>query len=317
MTEDGGLEPYVGSSDQLYNWSARQTRILPNERIIGMTSAEYQVSDITDIFMELYFGAGSTEFAISPLPAFGGGGGNPLSGDGIRVRLDNPLVPDDVRDEVESITAGTVEELIVSKRLVALGDRISDVDRHYIELVVGGEHRLSSSSSITGHYRFGRTAVEMIQKGLLSRERLGIALSADLCGRVSACTPVNPFTLNGFDAGANYVGAQSRPTQIDVTEHEFYLDGATDVELPGLEPLSILSGLSWRHSKISTQRPDGVEDLIGFANIAGFDGTLETAEMFTRGTIPFLTEKSPIGELRVGMGARLVHTSQTGWTENG
>ncbi|WP_370334625.1 TonB-dependent receptor domain-containing protein [Parvularcula marina] len=316
LTPDGGLEPYEARLDQFYNWSSRQSRILPNERLLAVGAIEYELTPQTDVYAEMHLGLGRTNVQTSPIPAVGSGGPDPISGDGIRISLDSPIVPDAIRDEITLFAGDQVDSIVLSKRLVALGDRQGKVDRGYVEFIAGGEKRTEGPTSYSGYYRFGQTTTEMTQYNLVSRSRLAIALDPDLCAATLGCVTANPFLSGGLDAAADYLRATSEPNRLTVTEHEFYADVATELDLKWGKSASLLAGVSWRHNEVDTVRPSSNADILTLARVTGYDGTEEQTDLFARFTLPLISDRAFISEFRVGGGGRFVHSDVSGWSEN-
>jgi outer membrane receptor protein involved in Fe transport len=316
ITEDGSLEPFEGRLDQLYDWTQRQSRILPNERVVGTLSVEYDADEATSVFAEVHFGSGVTDVRLSPLPLTSVRGGDPVAGDGIRLSLDSPALPDSIVSEVLAQTGGQGREIVISKRLVGLGDRKSRVDREYTEFILGGEHKLSDKTSVKAHYRNGQTSVELRHFDLVDMDKLQIALSEDSCALVVGCQPVNLFTRGGLDAGADFIRASVGPEKIDVTENELHADIATQFDAGLAEPLSMLAGLTLRKEEISTYSKPQQANVVGARGVDRFNGASDTIELFARGALPILSENSLMGSLEVGGGGRLVETTYSGWTKN-
>lgn len=313
INEEGELEPFLYTVDQLYNWSAQQNRILPNERVVGFASADYQVSPQTDVFAEFQAGTGLTEVQLSPVPATAVFGTDPRSGDGVAVPLDADYVPQALRDAGALIGA---DRVVLNQRLVALGPRRTKIDRSFIEAVSGFEHRISKKTSVTGFVRHGRTLVEARQRGQADREALERAVDPEACAAAQGCALVNPFDLSTYTAAAPQIAGSVEAIELQVRETELALDLATEFDVGAAGPLAVLVGASTRHSTIASDLPD-MSNLIGAVPVSSANGSLDQTDIFARAVLPLTDFGDAPGRIRTGFGARGILHSRGGWGSAG
>lgn len=311
---DGEAVPLVGGLDQRYNWSAQQSRILPNQRIVGYAAIDYELGPQTEVFAEINVARGETDVQLSPLPIIATRGTNRLSGDALVLSVDDPRLPQSVRDL--TLEAGG-DRVTIGQRLVGLGPRQSVVDRDAFEAVVGLDHEFLGGASLNAYMRFGQTEVSSVSGGLTSEQRLATALDADACSAVPGCSVVNPFDLDTYFAAADYLRLEVPQPVITVSEWEAYADIASEIEFVDAGPIALLAGASFRHGSIATDQEERTEDILGDPGRPNYDGSIDQTDVFARVVAPLTTSADFGGEIRVGAGARVSLQSRVGVLTHG
>jgi outer membrane receptor protein involved in Fe transport len=313
LTGEGTLEPFEGRGDQFYNWSAAQSRVLPNERALGIAAASFD-GDGWSAFSELHFGFGRTDVSLSPVPLSSFFGSDPVTGDALRIDIDDPRVPAAIAAEFSGLP--NVRSLLISQRLVALGDRQDRIDRTYVDWSTGIEVPLSENTVLASHYRLGWNDTEMRQDDRVNLDRLSQSLSAD-CSAIPDCLPIQPFFRGGIDEGAAFIRQDGIVQSLSVREHELSLELDHGFVL-GTRTADLLSGLRYRHTEGSSAGPSvDLSRVAGATAVSTYDGDYGEFEAFTHLTLPLSNEDSYLGRASLSGGARAIYSDGTGWTRSG
>ncbi|NRA28977.1 MAG: TonB-dependent receptor [Parvularculaceae bacterium] len=301
--------PLTGSIDQRFNWAEHQTRILPNDRVIGYVASQYDITPQTELFAEFNFASGETNVQLSPLPVTGSRGANEFFGDGVVIGVDDDRLPQSMRDVVSQLGG---DRVIISQRFAGLGPRRTALDRDVLDLVLGVDHQFSERNSLNAYLRYGETNVTSLSRGLTSEERLATALDSDACAATPGCSVVNPFEIESYAAAADYLSVESQQPKITVSEWEAYADFASEVPFTEAGPLALLVGISTRHSEISTRTEEQLETIVGDPGRPFYQGSLDQSDVFARGVAPVTASGHVLGEISVGAGARVGVQSRVG-----
>ncbi|NNU15959.1 TonB-dependent receptor [Parvularcula sp. ZS-1/3] len=316
VSGDGrSLEPFVGSRDQLYNWSAGQSTLLPNERLLGYGKLDYELSDSAALFTELHLGANRTETRLSPVGAVSFSAGPDATGSGLVIDLESSLVPEAIRANFEGLG---VSSIVLDKRLTALGPRISETDRLTLDAALGVDVQPTDSLSLSFQLRQGLTQTGFRQKNIADRRALEATLSPNLCAVTAGCVVARPFDADGFAGTENFIRAGTERTKYNVAETELLADAFQRIGTPIGRDIELRAQGSVRWDSVSTHTDrTAIDRLIGVFDGTRFEGHERLGQLALRAVIPLNGEESVLGPFNLHLGARAIHSEEADWTGAG
>lgn len=204
----GSLIPFVVATHG-YNRNPRRTLAIPTERMMFAAEGEYAINEYVQAFTEINYGSSRTRapfeghpFQSAPTDLIGGVV-EPT------IPADNPFIPAALRARM---TATGDTALTWSQRFDSFGLRGATNERQTLRFVGGlkGEfdalHGGDSSWNWEVSYLFGRTTLDSLTEGLVSRQAVFSALRVepnpaapgtfrctDAVARSQGCVPINPF----------------------------------------------------------------------------------------------------------------------------
>ncbi|MBB5519226.1 TonB-dependent receptor domain-containing protein [Amphiplicatus metriothermophilus] len=318
LTGDGGIEPFEGRLDQLFNWAAFQNTLLPNERLLGLIDIGYDLSANSRLFLEAHIGHARTDVQLAPAPTTAFQGVDPMLADGAPVDIAHPAVPDSVRNFAFDVFGPDIQGLVVERRYTELGPRRGDVKRRYNDIVFGLETAAGAEGTLRFFYRYGRTSGRASDQNRIDRDRLLTALDPAACAAARGCVPVDLFTLGGLSPeAADFIRAPVLRRQVFLQEHEIAAkyDGP-EIDLFGF-PLDLDGGVGWRRSKIGERdlAPKGVTAMAAFINNE-YEGAVDIGEAYATLFAPILPDASALGSVDLNLAWRVAGSSTFGVAQN-
>lgn len=313
LTGDGGVEPFEGRLDQLFNWSNDTNTILPNERVLGLINFSYEVSPRVKFFGEANLGWSNTNVQLSSVPASSFQGTNSQTGDGVAIALDNPTITPAVREFVLDEFGSTSRSVVVNRRYVELGPRIRQLDRRYNDAVLGFDFDLDEETRLESFIRLGRNTTRTYQLNRIDRDRLSIALDPALCGRTAGCVAADLFVLGGVsNEAADFIRAAPLSRKLLIDERE--VQSALSKKILGMETTF---GAAIRNTHLE-DRDLSPEDLsvIGALTDNEFEVRLTVGEVFFFVDTPVPKRFLPFGEVDLSFAYRLTASGHFGSVHN-
>lgn len=318
LTSDGGIEPFEGRLDQLFNWSAFQHTLLPNERMLGLLEFGHDLSADSRLFLEAHIGHARTDVQLAPAPTTAFQGVDPLFADGAPVDITHPAVPDSVRDFAFDVFGSDIRGLVVERRYTELGPRLSAVKRRYTDIVFGYETAVGAEGTLRFFYRYGRTSGRISDRNRIDRNRLLVALDPSACANAPGCAPVDLFRLGGLsDEAADFIRAPALQRRLFLQEQEIVVqhDGSA-IDMFGI-PVEIAGGLGWRRTKLGERdlTPHGVTAMAAFIN-NDYEGATNVGEAYATASAPLARDAALIGSADLNLAWRVTASSRFGAAQN-
>ncbi|GAB4519966.1 MAG: hypothetical protein Kow00133_06030 [Amphiplicatus sp.] len=317
LTGDGGIEPFEGRLDQLFNWAAFQNTLLPNERALGLFEFAYDLSADSRLFLEAHIGHARTDVQLAPAPTTAFQGVDPLLADGAPVDIAHPAIPDAVRDFAFDVFGPDIQGLVVERRYAELGPRRGDVKRRYNDIIFGLE-TVAAGGTLRFLYRYGRTSGRVEDRNRINRDSLLTALDPAACAAAPGCAPIDLFRLGGLSGeAADFIRAPALQRRLFLQEHEIAAQyHGSGIDIFGL-PVEIDSGLGWRRTKLGERdhTPDGVTAMAAFIN-NDYDDAVDIGEAYATLSAPVLRDASIVGDADLNLAYRITGSSTFGAAQN-
>jgi iron complex outermembrane receptor protein len=204
-----------------YNRNGQRDIAIPTTRILMAAQGEYELGAGTSLFAEINYGQAEIDSAFEAHPfqsqadgsLFGGGPG--VSGVQASIPLNNPFIPQALRDAWAAANPGydpNVDEMTWWQRFAWFNNRGARNERETTRVVFGIRGDLPSLGSVGKDWSwelshvYGRTSVNLNTEGLVGTDRLyhglrveedpdapGTYRCIDPGARATGCVPINPF----------------------------------------------------------------------------------------------------------------------------
>lgn len=308
----GGVAPFVGTPDQLYNLRNSQSITLPSDRLLGMASFEASPEDGVRYFVEVNAGVISQEVSLLPLPASRARGVDPVTGDAAVIPLDNPFLPQSIRDIAQSAYGADVESIVFEHRYAELGPRLSDIDRRHYDIAAGLELEGDRGRTLALSYRYGRNLSVTRDNARIDAGRLRTALDATLCAAAPGCAPVDFFTATEIAPDAlGFIVIPELERKLTISEHEIVVAGALDLDFGDEKEGRFAAGVELRRAsfKDRDQTPAGAAP-IGYFEGENIDADIETLDAYAQVDADLLRDDVVPGDVDGGLALRLTESPQ-------
>jgi iron complex outermembrane receptor protein len=308
----GGVEQFTGELDQLFGGPNTQSVILPNDRLSGMASLEGDLTEKIAYFVEVNGGVNAHDVTLLPLPAVRARGVDPLAGDAAVIPVDNPFLPQSIRDIAQSAYGADVRSLVFDHRYAELGPRRSDVDRRSIDIAAGLEIDGGEGRAITASYRYGRNLSVTRDNARVDAGRLRVALDAPLCAATPGCAPVDFFTTPEISEDAlQFVTIPELRREVTISEHEISAAGAVDFDFGGDREGRFAAGAEFRRTSLADRdlTPPGAAP-VGYFQGETIDESLETYDAYAQFDADLFNLEGFPGGFDGSMALRLTGSSQ-------
>lgn len=315
---DGQVVPFDADAHG-FNRQAFRRYTVPTERYMVSALMDYDITDDVRVFTEALFTQTRTESELEPFPHSHGD----LNIDGISV--DNPFVPQDLRDAALAVGADTIE---YARRTTELGNRGAGATRDTYRFLVGVEGNIGENWRWETFFSYGR--MDDAQQGggqinvLNMREALnavvdpatGDIVCANPAAQAEGCVPINVFGLGSISPeAADYVRAPTSRQQMTEQKNFGASVSGPVFELPA-GPVDVAAGFEWRE-----ERAEDIPDVLTQAGLnagnaeAPTRGDYDVWEAFVEVEVPLLSDMPGIYELSVGGAYRYSDYSTVGQTD--
>lgn len=315
---DGSLSPFVGRLDQLYNWAAEQSLTLPNDRLLGILSFNSDRSDGWRVFAEAQAAVSATDNRLAPLPTSRYRGVDRATGDAAVIPLDNPTLPQSIRDLVAANFGVSAAAVIFDHRYAELGPRRDSIDRLSIDIAVGVEREDPRLGSFNLAYRRSTNRVVTRYFDRIDLGRLRTALDHVECAATPGCALVDYFSTPSISGEAlAFITIPEFKRITSIAEHEISAAYAKDLSFGQSHGGEFWSTFTLRRETIEDRdlAPHGVQPL---STLPSTDnrGSVDTIE----GGVGFdarLASADPLpGEIDGSLAYRTTKSSETDFATN-
>ncbi|MCB2098795.1 MAG: TonB-dependent receptor [Parvularculaceae bacterium] len=315
---DGSVSPLSGASNQLFNWAAWQSVVLPSDRILGQFTYNTDLSKDWSFFVDYHAGVSATNGQLAPLPATALRGGDPTTGDAAVIPLINPTLPQSIRDLAAAEFGAAVSAVVFDHRYLELGPRRLNVDRRYQDLASGVRYATDNGFELALTYRFARNRTAEKERGRLDLNKLQIALNPVACSAVPDCVEVDFFTSPSISfAAIDFLRTPELRNKVIVGEHELTATASGPFAFNRDEDGRYSFGVELRRS-LYEEIAHIAPDIIPIGSITGGDArnTEDAIDAFAEVETPLLRFAGFPGDVDGSMAARLSQSSVSGTAMN-
>jgi len=302
----GALIPFVVATDG-YNRNPRRTLAIPTTRKMFAAEGEYRFENNITAFTEFNYGSSKTvapfeghPFQSAPSDLIGGVVE-------ATIPVDNPFIPAALRARM--MAAGDTA-LTWSQRFDSFGFRGATNERQTTRFVGGLKGEIDSPSMPGSDwnwelaYTYGRTTLDSITEGLVSRQSIFNALRVepnpaapgtfrcvDAAARSQGCIPINPFApytqamINAVSVDAGQRGAHQLDNVVGYVTGDLF-------ELPA-GPVGIVIGGEYRQTSGFLDYDDPINRGTVTGNQVGDTDLIKikTSEIFAETIVPLLKDQ--------------------------
>lgn len=315
---DETIERYVGAADQLFNWYAWQSLTLPNERILGLFSFNRDVSDYGRFFIDFQGGVSATDGQLAPLPSTRLRGSDRVTGDAAVIPLDNPTLPQSIRDLAIAEFGSAARAIVFDHRFVELGPRRLRIDRRYNDLAAGLEFETAGGAEFSFIYKFGRNSVVSKERDRVDLAKLQIALNPAFCATTPGCIGVDFFGAPAITPQAlDFIRAPELRNRVTTSEHVISLAASAPIKFNDDERGRFSAGVDLRRSvhEALDITPSGVSPIGRIAS--GDQRNIERSiDGFAEIETPLFRSQAFPGAVDATLGARISQSSASGTAMN-
>lgn len=330
---NGALVPFSLAAGHGYNRNGRRALAIPTERFMLAADADYEIFDGVSAFAEINYGSSETDAPFEGHPFQSTTdlvGSISLAQGGLEatIPIDNPYIPADLR---ALMVARGDTALSWLQRFDSLGVRGAQNTRQTVRLATGLEGELETLGGLGSNwnwevsYVFGRTTLDSITNGLVSRANLytGLRVEADpgnpggyRCvdplARASGCVPINPFAPY-TQAQINYLAVNAGQRGETELENGLAFISGDLVELPA-GPLQIGFGVESRRTTAFLDYDDPINRGLTTGNRIGDnpETTFRTQEAYVEAVVPVLSDAPLAYELNLEGAYRVSDSSNFG-----
>ena len=282
-----------------YNFAPWNYLQLPLERVSAFGNASFQVGPAAELYAQALYADYTADTALAPTPA------SPL-----RLPRSNPFIPADFAILLDS-RPNPSADVLLSKRLVELGPRISSNDNEAYQLTFGSRGIVFGDWSYDAYLQTGAYDTTESQSGNALRSKVHeLTYAPD--GGVAACGGLDLFGLNSISAAcAEYIAAGgTNRAGYDQTIAEVSLTGAV-LALPAGD-LSLAVGLMYKRDEYfyradpigSVVLPDRMVDIQGFNASDDIEGSDHNTDAYVEALVPVLEGRTGVERLEAVLGYR-------------
>lgn len=308
---DGSISQFTGALDQLFNWSAWQNVILPSDRVIGQLSFNTDFSDRIAFFIDAEGGGSATYNQLAPLPSTRLRGANRHSGDAAVIPVDNPFLPQSIKDLLLANFGANAAAVVFDHRYLELGPRRQRIDRRNLDVAAGLRFGAEDGDSVSLTYRFGANYVTSREKDRIDLDRLQVALDPTACAAAAGCSLVDFFTSPQISPAAlDFITIPEISRSLKITEHEATMTASAALPFNGDDEGRVTAGLEFRRAAFEDQDSEPRNAaVIGYLGGANVRESVSALEAYADVKTPLIRSKGFPGEFDGSLTFRIANSS--------
>ncbi len=294
--------------------SAINSAAVPVERYSGLARVTADLSDSISAFAEFGYSKVSSDFLGLP------------SNLQITVKVDNPFIPDSVRD---AMIAQNIPSFVMGRSVVDWSRIERHVDTRSLQAVGGFKGSFGEGWSWDAYYSYGRTRYRFTQDKSTITARYDLAIDAVTDPRTGAAVcrstlanPNNgcvPLNLIGVGNAAPQALAWVNGSQWNQNVIQQHVAAATLRGTPfstWAGPVSFAVGAEYRHARnVTTADPIAAAQGYRGGGTVPYTGSVEVKEAFAEVLVPLARETSWAKDLSIDLAARVTDYSTSGTVE--
>ena len=262
--------PTTWQPDQLYNYAEGQSLFAPFERTSIRFYGDYLFENNDVLRVEANYSQTDVHSTMSPAPLFPTVGDTSYDDPIHTISLTDPAISDDIKHQFSDLSTSGATDLIISRRLVELGQRHHDITRSTLNTNITYEGDISDLWTFDIFAQYGETKSIMNTSGHALASKLELALNTELCAQTADCVPLTLFGGQGIsNKAAAYIRAPTHKRRI--TASQLYAEAAISGEFVlGNHPILLEFTAEHRQDHI-WDASDDETDTIGKSNIVPYD----------------------------------------------
>ncbi|WP_170150295.1 TonB-dependent receptor [Maricaulis maris] len=288
---------------------------LPRERQMLSLKARYDLADHVELFATALISRSQSRATREAQTAYYGQDFGPDRADIGRIALDNPFVPEAIRD---AALADGLSGITWRRRFTELGPEYRDIDRATDRFWAGltGQAAGWDWEAYVGH---GRYTQIQLRSGELNYRHIQNALDVepvaggsggyqcrDSAARLAGCVPLDMFGVGSISAqAADYIRATDR-LDIDVRQDTFGVTLTGEAVFPGLGAIPLALGVEHRRDQQHTVGDPVTQSRdTGYVDVPDLDAAVDATEAFFETSLTLLSGRPMIEHLGVEFAGRL------------
>lgn len=299
-----------------FNFNPYNIFYTPYKRHNIYAAANYEVSDMIEVYARGMFSRNQVSTIIAPSGIFG---------EALTIRGDNPYLPSGVRDQLctsAGIALGAacntntaIPMLEVYRRTTELGPRVSDYTTTMFDYRAGAKVKFSESVALDVSAGYGESDLVQIQSGYVLRSRVQQALNAtnttSCLVTTGNCVPLNLFGPQGSitpEQAAFLAGSSTITIKNKLSQARAVLNGDLGMNLWSEEAIGFAIGAEYRKYEYA-RLPDNFAAVPGELGGAGgavlpFAGGYDVKEAYGELIAPIAADKPFFHSLTAEAGVR-------------
>ena len=315
------LKPFNNAEDG-FNRNQRRIIRVPSTRVQVNANINYELNSRANLFTEVAYNQLESFSRLEPI--FAGqfiSVGNLAAN--IDMPIDNPFMPDDLRDEILRRDPDT-ELITMRRRMVELGGRTSDVQRRVFRGAMGLNGELTDTLDYEVYYQYGNFGQDQTNGGVFNTKNFYDALRAEPDGqggfqcsdsfaRGLGCVPINVFGPGTItDEMLGWVGVDSQVTSRMSQQVVSASVSGYPVELWAGD-LGLAVGYEWREEKSKFNSDSLAQSGLTSGNTTpNTVGEYDVNEFFIEAIVPLLSDAPAAEYLGLELAYRLSDYSTIG-----
>lgn len=296
---------------ELYNYAPVNFYQRPDERWTFGGFFSYEINSMFRPYLDFSFANTNTDVQIAESGTF--------FTDALGFECSDPLINTLCSDiGIAPNATGADITLLVGKRNVEGGPRISSIDSSAWRWTAGTEGDLGGTWSYDASFSFASTSSNEVTQNDFLRSRTRDALLGCPAGSFSGCIPYNPFVPGGVtEAAAAALGGTGVLTgRTELITANTFVTGDLPISLPtASDPMSVVGGVEYRRESYETLSDSEIQSG-GYTGRGGqtpnIAGDYNVYEVFGEAFVPLVQNAPFADELVLELGYRYSNYSSSG-----
>ncbi|MEM1396418.1 MAG: TonB-dependent receptor plug domain-containing protein, partial [Pseudomonadota bacterium] len=277
---DGTYGVGITEDSQRFNWSGALNTVLPQERGYLYAAGDYEVTPDLTLSTRTTASKVRTEVSIEALPTTFGRGANSDFGDATAVNFSSPIVPSQLRSEVNDIFGPTVETLLLTRRFTEVGLRRDQLDRLYLDTVVDLEYNSRRIGQFNAFYRYGRNSTKQTLTNRVDLERLNLSLQPDQCLLTPGCVSINLLDGSRLSEGAaDFIRSTPVTRRLVSSDQQLGVHWLSGGSQSKDSRLNLNAGVEYTRTRLDERTDEDQNSILGSFRYTDFTADLESVDL--------------------------------------
>jgi len=344
FNQDGSIRPFDtdGQVNDFYNYAPVNFLQLPQERFTISTSANYEINEKAEVFMEARFANNTVPSELAPTPAFIGTNWT-LDGNPFIDAAAQQVLSDAIGSGVDTDGDGIDDEAsaLLRRRLVEVGPRSGTDRRNTFQLLGGVRGAVTDNWDYEASFSAGRTQTASNQSGNIDVPRFNqsLLLATDAAGQVIldangnptcadpstsgstvGCAPLNIFGAGNISqASADFIRT-AVATTAETTQNVAQLNFSGDLGSMSFtdSPIGMAIGAEYIENKFEFNPDQGVasSSIRGFNGAPPVKGEYDVYSAYGEMSVPLVSGMAFAENITLDLAGRVSHFSTVGTKYN-
>ena len=344
FNQDGSIRPFEtsGQVNDFYNYAPVNFLQLPQERFTISTSANYEINEKAEVFMEARFANNTVPSELAPTPAFIGTSWT-LDGNPFIDAAAQQVLSDAIGSGVDTDGDGIDDEAsaLLRRRLVEVGPRSGTDRRNTFQLVGGIRGAVTDNWDYEASFSAGRTQNASNQSGNIDVPRFNqsLLLATDAAGQVIldangnptcadtgtngstvSCSPLNIFGAGNISqASADFIRTAVATTD-ETTQNVAQLNFTGNLGSMSFTdaPVGVAFGAEYIENKFEFNPDQGVaaSSIRGFNGAPPVSGEYDVYSAYGEMSVPLISGAAFANNITLDLAGRVSNFSTVGTKYN-